>query len=61
MYGVPGIVGLENLKSRLDILYADRYRLQTAEEAGWVSVKVALPFHGEDKAEFAGRGDAESG
>jgi LytS/YehU family sensor histidine kinase len=39
-----GGVGLDNLKSRLDRLYADRYRLKATENAGWVSVAVAIPF-----------------
>jgi LytS/YehU family sensor histidine kinase len=42
-----GGIGSENLKDRLDLLYADRYRLTTAEEAGWVSVAVAIPFRSE--------------
>jgi hypothetical protein len=41
-------VGLENLKNRLDLLYPDRYRLKTTEDAGWVSVTVAIPSGSEN-------------
>jgi hypothetical protein len=53
-----GGVGLENLKNRLDLLYADRYRLKTAEEAGWVSVTVAIPLHTEIAEGEGGHGPA---
>lgn len=43
-----GGIGLKNLETRLDLLYADRYRLKTTEEAGWVAVTVAIPLRGED-------------
>jgi LytS/YehU family sensor histidine kinase len=39
-----GGIGLENLRNRLELLYAGRQRVTTAEEAGWVSVTVAIPF-----------------
>ncbi len=39
-----GGVGLENLRNRLDLLYANCHRLKTTEEAGWVSVTVAIPL-----------------
>jgi LytS/YehU family sensor histidine kinase len=45
-----GGIGLENLKHRLDLLYADCHRLHVTEEAGWVSVAVAIPFRREGAA-----------
>jgi LytS/YehU family sensor histidine kinase len=41
-------VGLKNLKTRLDLLYAGGYRLKETEEVGWVSVSVAIPFKSQD-------------
>ena len=49
-----GGVGLENLKNRLNILFADRYRLTVAEAAGWVSVTVAIPLQREGGEALAG-------
>ncbi len=37
-------VGLKNLRKRLDLLYADRYRLESREAAGRVSVTVEIPL-----------------
>jgi LytS/YehU family sensor histidine kinase len=48
-----GGVGLENLRSRLDLLYANCHRLKTTDEAGWVSVKVAIPLKSEGAEEVA--------
>jgi hypothetical protein len=48
-----GGVGLENLRSRLDLLYANCHRLKTTDEAGWVSVTVAIPLKSEGAEEVA--------
>jgi LytS/YehU family sensor histidine kinase len=45
-----GGVGLENLRNRLNLLFGDRFRLTTAEEAGWVSVTVTIPLKHDDHA-----------
>jgi hypothetical protein len=45
-----GGVGLENLRNRLNLFFGDRFRLTTAEDAGWVSVTVAIPLRHEDNA-----------
>lgn len=45
-----GGVGLENLQNRLNLLYGDQYRLTMTEDAGWVSVAVAIPLKHEDNS-----------
>lgn len=56
--GVPsGRIGLENLKNRLELLYADRCGLTTHEAAGWVSVIVRIPLTSDEPGGFRGTGD----
>lgn len=39
-----GGIGLENLVSRLDLLYGDSYRFAAGENSGWVSIVVEIPL-----------------
>ena len=36
-------LGLKNLRRRLELLYADRHRLEIRSESGWVAVKIHIP------------------
>jgi len=38
-----GGIGLSNLRQRLEILYPGNFRMDTTEEAGWVTVRVEIP------------------
>lgn len=39
-----GGVGLNNVQRRLKRIYGRKYRLETFEEEGWVTVRVSLPI-----------------
>ena len=39
-------IGLTNLRNRLNLLYADKFVLESYEEKGWVRVKIMLPGNG---------------
>lgn len=39
-------LGIENLKRRLDLLYADAYRLDTREADGFFIATLTIPFYG---------------
>ncbi len=41
-------VGLENIRKRLKLVYADHYQLNLYEENGWVRVIIEVPLTGEN-------------
>jgi len=41
-------VGLENIRKRLKLVYADHYQLNLYEENGWVRVIIEIPLTGEN-------------
>lgn len=39
----PSHLGLKNLRRRLELLYADRHRLEIKNDSGWVAVNIHIP------------------
>lgn len=50
----PGGVGLTNLRKRLDILYGDRYTMQTSEKDNQYSVTLTIPYNDEHQMHCGG-------
>ncbi len=41
--GKSSHLGLKNLRRRLELLYADRHRLEITDDDGWVTVNINIP------------------